>query len=75
MSIRGQAFISGVYEHPDRAIPGKSLPQVHAEVAHGALADAGLTMADVDGYCCAGDAPGFGGDFPWRSTSVCAWTS
>ena len=61
MSIRGQAFISGVYEDPDRVIPGKSLPQVHAEVAHGALADAGLTMADVDGYCCAGDAPGFGG--------------
>ncbi len=30
-------------------------------MAHGALADAGLTMADVDGYCCAGDVPGFGG--------------
>jgi acetyl-CoA C-acetyltransferase len=35
--------------------------QVHAEVAAGALADAGLTFADVDAYYCAGDAPGFGG--------------
>jgi acetyl-CoA C-acetyltransferase len=29
-------------------------------VAAGALADAGLTLADVDAYFCAGDAPGFG---------------
>ena len=27
---------------------------------NGALADAGLTHADVDGYFCAGDAPGPG---------------
>ena len=58
MSIRGQAHIAGVYEHPDRKIPDKSVPQVHAEVALGALADAGLTMDDVDAYFCAGDAPG-----------------
>jgi acetyl-CoA C-acetyltransferase len=60
MSIRGAAFIAGAYEHPDRVIPGKSVAQVHAEVAAGALADAGLTFADVDAYYCAGDAPGFG---------------
>ena len=60
MSIRGQAHIAGVYEHPDRKIPDKSVPQVHAEVALGALADAGLTMDDVDAYFCAGDAPGLG---------------
>jgi acetyl-CoA C-acetyltransferase len=34
---------------------------VHAEVALGAVADAGLTLDDVDAYFCAGDAPGFGG--------------
>jgi acetyl-CoA C-acetyltransferase len=33
---------------------------LHAEVAAGALADAGLSHADVDGYFCAGDAPGMG---------------
>jgi hypothetical protein len=33
---------------------------VPAEVAAGALADAGLTLADVDGFFRAGDAPGFG---------------
>jgi acetyl-CoA C-acetyltransferase len=29
-------------------------------VALGALADAGLSLSDVDAYFCAGDAPGFG---------------
>ena len=60
MSIRGKAHIAGAYEHPDRKIPGKSIAQVHAEVALGALADAGLTLSDVDAYFCAADAPGFG---------------
>jgi acetyl-CoA C-acetyltransferase len=61
VSIRGAAFIAGAYEHPERNIPDKPVEQVHAEVAAGALADAGLTFADVDAYYCAGDAPGFGG--------------
>jgi acetyl-CoA C-acetyltransferase len=52
MTIRGKAFIAGVYEHPRREIPDRSVPQVHAEVALGALADAGLTLADVDAYYC-----------------------
>jgi acetyl-CoA C-acetyltransferase len=60
MTIRGKARIAGAYEHPDRKIPRKSVPQVHAEVALGALADAGLSLSDVDAYFCAGDAPGFG---------------
>ena len=60
MSIRGKAFIAGAFEHPLRTIPGKTVQHVHAEVAAGALADAGLTFADVDAYFCAGDAPGFG---------------
>ena len=60
MSIRGKAFIAGAYEHPLRNIPDRSTAQVHAEVALGAVADAGLTLDDIDGYFCAGDAPGFG---------------
>lgn len=60
MSIRGQAMIAGAFEHPLRKIPDTSIPRLHAEVAAGALADAGLTFADVDAYFCAGDAPGFG---------------
>ena len=60
MSIRGKAHIAGAFEHPDRKIPGKSVAQVHAEVALGALADAGLAFSDVDAYFCAADAPGFG---------------
>lgn len=58
MSIKNQAYIVGAFEHPTRHAPDKSTPQLHAEVARGALADAGLTKDDVDGYFCAADAPG-----------------
>ncbi len=61
MSIRGKAFIAGAYEHPGRELPDHSIPRIHAEVALGALADAGLTLVDVDAYFCAADAPGLGG--------------
>ena len=60
MSIKGQAYIAGAYEHPTRKAPESSLAQLHAEVALGALADAGLSIRDVEGYFCAGDAPGMG---------------
>ena len=60
MSIKGKAYIMGAYEHPLRDAPDKSTPQIHAECAKGALEDAGLTKDDIDGYFCAGDAPGFG---------------
>ncbi len=60
MSIKGKAYIAGIYEHPTRLAPDKSVAQLHAESAKGALADAGLSLADVDGYFCAGDAPGLG---------------
>ena len=60
MSIRGKAYIAGIYEHPLRDGTGKTLPQLHAEVAKGALEDAGLTKNDVDAYYCAGDVPGMG---------------
>jgi acetyl-CoA C-acetyltransferase len=54
MSIRGKAFIVGAYEHPDRVIPDRSVAQIHAEIAAGVLADAGLKMSDVDGLFCVG---------------------
>src|ERR1700733_14753682 len=60
MSIKGKAYIAGAYEHPTRKAPDKSVAQLHAESAIGALQDAGLTKDDVDGYFCAGDAPGMG---------------
>lgn len=59
MSIKGKAYIAGIYECPDRKIDDdRSIPQLHAEFARGALADAGLTKDDVDGYLVGGDAPG-----------------
>jgi acetyl-CoA C-acetyltransferase len=60
MSIKGKAYVVGVWEHPLRDIPHLSTAQVHAECAKGALEDAGLSFDDVDAYFCAGDAPGFG---------------
>src|SRR5947209_16247392 len=61
MTIKGKAHITGIYAHPTRKADDKSLAQLHGEVARGALDDAGLTRDDVDGYFCAGDAPGLGG--------------
>ena len=46
--------LAGVFEHPTREAPDKSTMQLHAEVARGALADAGLEKADVDGLLTAG---------------------
>ena len=60
MTISGKACIAGAYEHPTRKAPDKTVAQLHAECAQGALADAGLSLHDVDGYFCAGDAPGLG---------------
>ena len=60
MSINGKAYIAGVYEHPTRKAVDKSLAQLHSESAVGAVADAGPTKDDGDGYFCAGDAPGLG---------------
>ena len=60
MSIKGKAYLVGAYEHPTRKAEDKSVAQLHAEVAKGAIDDAGLSRDDIDGYFCAGDAPGLG---------------
>lgn len=60
MSTHAKACIVGAFEHPTRKADDKSLAQLHAEVAKGALEDAGLTKDDVDGYFCDTEAPGLG---------------
>lgn len=60
MPTNDSAYIVGMFEHPTRKADGISLAQLHADVAIGALTDAGLTTRDVDGYFCASDAPGMG---------------
>src|SRR5580692_6381530 len=50
LSIKGKAYIAGIFEHPTRHAPDKSTAQLHAEVARGALEDAGLPKADIEGY-------------------------
>jgi len=54
------AYVVGAYEHPTRKAVGMTLAQLHADVAFGALADAGLSPKDIDGYFCASDAPAIG---------------
>ena len=70
MSIKGKAYIVGAFEHPTRNAVGISIAQLHAEVAHGALADAGLSIKDVDGYYCGSDAPG---SRPWTLKPPSWW--
>lgn len=59
MSLKGKAYIVGAYEHPLRDAGDRTVARLHAEVARGALDDAGLSISDVDGYFCAGDIPGW----------------
>ncbi len=61
MTINGKAYIVGISEHPTRRADGISTAKLHADVAIGALADAGLSVDDIDGYFCGADAPGIGG--------------
>ena len=57
MSLRGKTAVAGVYEHPTRYAPHLTQYQIMAESACGALEDAGLSFADVDGLCTAGVGP------------------
>src|SRR5205809_1184396 len=57
MSIKGKAAVAGVYEHPLRWAPHKTQYQIMAESARGALADAGLSLKDVDGLFTSGVGP------------------
>ncbi len=56
-----KAHIAGVFEHPTRKAVNKTIPQLHAELAVGVLADAGLQKEDIDGFFCDGTVPGLGG--------------
>lgn len=53
------AVIAGVYEFPERKTTRSAL-EIQARSARAALADAGLTLKDVDGYFTAAGAGGTG---------------
>ena len=63
MSRSERAYVAGAFEHPTREAPDRSEMQLHAEVADGALTDAGLGLADVDALFTAG-VPSRGRDLP-----------
>ncbi len=54
MSTDRSVYIAGAYEHPTREAQNKTQEQLHAEVARGALDDAGLASSDVNGYLTSG---------------------
>src|SRR5437899_2066530 len=54
MSLSRKTAVAGVYEHPTRFAPDKSMHQIMAESIRGALDDCGLTIKDVDGIFSAG---------------------
>ena len=58
MADREPVYVAGAFEHPTREAPDKSTMQLHAEIACGALRDAGLSKERVDGYCSAGTPSG-----------------
>lgn len=60
-ATRPATYVAGIFEHPVRRVVDETVAELHADVAHGALEDAGLTLDDVDGYFCGADAPGLGG--------------
>lgn len=53
--------IVGAYESPRRKADGVHPFQIHAEVTRGVLEDAGVELAEVDGYCTAAGEAGEGG--------------
>ncbi|MBI4340456.1 MAG: thiolase [Chloroflexi bacterium] len=58
LDLSGKAAIVGVDESDQIGrIPGKSSLQHHAEASYNALADAGLSMKDVDAIFCAATSP------------------
>ena len=57
MSFAGGIAVVGAFEHPTRFAPNRTAYQIAAESARGALADAGLTLGDVDGYATSGVGP------------------
>lgn len=58
MSMRGAVSIVGAAETERLGkIPDQSAMELHAEAARRAIADAGLTLQDIDGVACAGESP------------------
>ncbi len=52
-----RAVVAGVATSDYPRVPDASEYQLHAQAAERALADAGLTFADVDGYATTGFFP------------------
>jgi acetyl-CoA C-acetyltransferase len=68
----GQVAIVGAYEYPERKTPGLHPFQIQADCILRALADAGLTLADVDGFATAASEVPEGGS-TMSAVEVAEW--
>jgi acetyl-CoA C-acetyltransferase len=59
--VKSAVAIVGAYESPRRVAPGVHPYAIQFECVRGALADAGLDIGDVDGFCTAAGDWGEGG--------------
>ena len=57
----GDIAVVGIYEHPDRKLPGMHPFELQARCIMGALDDAGLALSDVDGFATAAGEESEGG--------------
>ncbi|HZU75071.1 MAG TPA: acetyl-CoA acetyltransferase [Acidimicrobiales bacterium] len=58
MSVRHQVAIVGAAETTELGtIPNLSSIELHADAARNAIADCGISLADIDGVACAGQSP------------------
>ena len=72
----GEVSIVGAYEHPDRLFPDTHPFSIQAQCVVRALSDAGLTLADVDGFATAtGEPPEGGGIMAAASSAVTAYAA
>ncbi|WP_116996532.1 thiolase family protein [Desertimonas flava] len=62
MSIRGKVAVVGIGHTPQGELPGRSVEELSVDAIELALADAGLTLADVDGLIACKSVQGLGND-------------
>lgn len=58
MSKAPAAFVVGAYEHPVRVLKSGSINSLYLDIVAGVLADAGVTIDDIDGFHTSGSPGG-----------------
>src|ERR1700678_2703385 len=66
--------VAGIYQTKQaRQLPGETSDSLTVEAVHGALADAGLRLSDVDGFNIQIGSPSVGNDFAYKVGAPYFW--